>query len=201
MPIFDALSPARRAVLAGAAASVLAGPALALTDREARALIDGLVGEINTVINSGKSEAGMIRDFENIFNRYGDVPAIARTVLGQPFNAISSAEQAAYTTAFRGYISRKYGKRFREFIGGRIEVNDARAAGRFFEVRTTAFLRGEQPFDLTFVVMDSGGQDRFINMLIEGVNLLATERNEVRARLDRVGGSVPALTQALQSAG
>ena len=60
----------RRAALAGiAAAGTLAlsgAPVAALTVGEARALVDAVVRDINGVINSGKSEAGMIRDFEGI---------------------------------------------------------------------------------------------------------------------------------------
>ena len=42
---------------------------------------------------------------------------------------VDPIEDAAFTAAYQGYISRKYGRRFREFIGGRIEVVDAR--GKF----------------------------------------------------------------------
>ena len=48
---------------------------------------------------------------------------------------------AAFTKAFRGYISRKYGKRFREFIGGKIEVRGARPVKSFFEVKIDAMLQ------------------------------------------------------------
>jgi len=193
----------RRGFLFGSAAFgalASAAPALALSSREAEALVGRLVGEINGVIASGKSEAAMISDFEGIFGRYGDVPAIARSALGPTARSLSSSQLSAYTDAFAGYISRKYGKRFREFIGGRIEVNGARPAGRFFEVSTTAFLRGESPFEVTFVVSDRTGQDRFVNMLIEGVNMLATERVEVTALLDRNRGNVSGLIDALRRA-
>ena len=143
----------------------------------------------------------MIGDFTRIFGRYGDVPAIARSALGPTARSLSTSELSSYTQAFQGYIGRKYGKRFREFIGGRIEVNGARQAGRFYEVSTTAFLRGENPFELTFIVSDRSGQDRFVNMLIEGVNLLATERVEITALLDRNRGNVNGLIDDLKRAG
>ncbi len=193
-------NPTRRAMLAGAAALV-ASPTFALTNRQAQSLVQSLVSDINKIIASGKSESGMISDFAGVFGRYGDVPAIARSALGPPARSLSSSELAAYTKAFQGYISRKYGKRFREFVGGSIDVNGARQAGRFYEVSTTAFLRGESPFEVTFVVSDRGGQDRFVNMLIAGVNMLATERVEVNALLDRNQGNVSGLINDLNRAG
>ena len=193
----------RAAFLTGAAAFgvAVASPLAAFTTGEAEALVDRLVGDINAVIASGKSESAMIQDFEGIFARYGDVPAIARAALGPPARELSSAQLTEYTRAFQGYISRKYGRRFREFIGGRIQVNGARPAGRFFEVSTTAFLQGENPFEVTFVVSDRTGEDRFVNMLIEGVNMLATERVEVTALLDRNRGNISGLIEDLRRAG
>ncbi|MEM9852900.1 MAG: ABC transporter substrate-binding protein [Pseudomonadota bacterium] len=203
MMTFSLSKPRRRGFISGAlaAAMLAASPALALNDRQAEALVSKLVSEINAVIASGKSEGAMIRDFEGIFARYGDVPAIARSALGPTARSLNAADLRSYTSAFAGYISRKYGKRFREFIGGRIEVNGARPAGRFFEVSTTAFLRGENPFEVTFIVSDRTGEDLFVNMLIEGVNMLATERVEVTALLDRNRGNVAGLINDLQRAG
>ena len=194
----------RRAVLLTGAAAfgvAVASPLAAFTTGEAEALVDRLVGDINAVIASGKSESAMIQDFEGIFARYGDVPAIARSALGPTARSLSSSQLSAYTDAFSGYISRKYGKRFREFIGGRIEVNGAKPAGNLFEVSTTAFLRGSSPFEVTFVVIERSGRQRFVNMLIEGVNMLASERVEVSAILDRNQGNVSGLINDLNRAG
>ncbi|MEO0937651.1 MAG: ABC transporter substrate-binding protein [Pseudomonadota bacterium] len=191
----------RRTLLAGLASTAIAAPALALTENEARSLVGKLVGEINTVISSGKSEAGMIRDFEGIFNRYADVNIMAQYALGADGRSASGAQKRRFADVFAGYISRKYGKRFREFIGGRIEVRSARAIRAGYEIRTTAFLRGSSPFEVTFLVSDRSGSDKFFNMFIEGVNLLLTERTEIGALIDRNGGNIDAMIQDLSRLG
>ncbi len=197
--------PSRRTVLTGLGAATaglaLPQPVWALNERTAQALVDKVVGEINTVINSGKSERAMYGDFERIFARYADVPTIARYALGADARSASNAQMRAFTEAFQGYISRKYGARFREFIGGRIEVQGARAVKSFYEVTTTAFLRGESPFEVTFLVSDRSGQDKFFNMFIEGINMLLTERTEVGAMLDKRRGDLDALIDDLRSVG
>ena len=66
----------------GSVALALPLPSLALTVDDARALIDKAVRDINATIDSGKSEQAMYGDFERIFIRYADVPAIARSALG-----------------------------------------------------------------------------------------------------------------------
>lgn len=195
-PKFD-----RRFVLAALGAAAVARPAAALSTGEAESLVDALVGEINIVINSGKTEKSMYRDFEQIMTRYADLQIIARSALGPPARSASASQMASFTKAFSGYISRKYGKRFREFQGGRLEVKGAKQVKSFYEVRTMAFLQGQAPFDVTFLVSDKSGRDKFFNMFIEGVNMVAAERTEIGAMLDRRKGDLNALIRDLKAAG
>lgn len=193
--------PSRRLVLAGAAATLLATPALATGEAAAKALVERAVADINAVISSGRSESAMIREFEKIFIRYGDVPTIAISALGPPARTASAAQRSAFVSAFSGYMARKYGKRFRDFIGGKIIVQSTRQRNRLVEVRSVANLPGQPPFDVTFLVSDRSGTDKFVNLLIEGVNLFQTEKVEIGAMLDKRGGNVDALIQDLRRAG
>ena len=191
MPNDLSLMTRRGFALTVASGLVLAGlprRASALTVDQARGLVDKTVADINAIINSGKSESAMLREFEQLFAAYADVPA-----LGPAARTASKAQLSAFTKAFRGYISRKYGRRFREFVGGRIEVNDAREVKSFVEVITTAYLQGESPFEVRFHVSDKGGKSLFFNIIIEGVNMLASERTELGALLDQRGGDLDRL--------
>lgn len=192
----------RRAFLAGGAvfagSLLLGAPLRALTVDQARSLIDRAMGEINAVIATGKPEAAMIADFERIFARYADVPAIARSALGPAARTASAAQLNAFTEAFRGYLARKYGRRFREFIGGRIEVTGAKQDKSYFEVTSIARLRGQSPFDLRWYVSDRSGQQRFFNIIIEGVNMLASERAEITSMLQRRKGDLNQLIADLR---
>ena len=186
--------------LASAAAVVaLPLPALALTADQAKSLVDKTVGDINGIINSGKSERAMLADFERLFARYADVPTIARSVLGPAARSASKGQLSAYTKAFQGYISRKYGRRFREFIGGRIEVAEAKAVKSYYEVISTAYLQGESPFEVRWHVSDKSGKSLFFNIIIEGVNMLASERTEIGALLDQRGGDLDRLIADLKT--
>jgi phospholipid transport system substrate-binding protein len=200
----DAFPLSRRTFVAG---SLLAGAALsvprlayALDVDSARALIDKAIGAVNDTINSGKSEQAMYGDFENIFARYADVPTIARSALGVASRSASDGQMKAFTKAYQGYVSRKYGRRFREFIGGKIEVTDARPIKSYFEVISVAYLQGEAPFDLRWHVSDKSGKNLFFNIIIEGVNMLASERTEIGSLLDRQGGNLDALIEELKTA-
>jgi len=195
----------RRVVIAslGAVGVVggLSGPAFALTSGQATSLVTNVVADINAIIASGKSESAMIADFEGIFSRYADVPTIARYVLGVEARSASPAQLQGFTDAFQGYISRRYGRRFREFIGGRIEVLQARPVKSWMEVETTAILQGLSPFRLDFHVSDRSGAPKFFNIIIEGINMLLSERTEIGAMLDQRRGSLDQLIVDIQRLG
>lgn len=202
MQIFDLNR--RHFLSAATAASLIAAlptSALALNDAQAKALIDRAVADINKVIASGKSQASMIRDFERIFAKYADVNIIARSALGADARRISSSQLKAYTKAFQGYMSRKYGKRFREFVGGWIEVKGARKVKSFYEVKTLAKLQGQAPFEVNFLVSDKSGKNKFFDMIIEGISLRLSEKAEIGAMLDRRKGNIDLLIQDLKAAG
>lgn len=185
--------------LAASAAFALPLPAAALDVAEARGLIDKAVADVNGIINSGRSESQMFGDFEKVFAKYADVPIIARSALGVAARSASAGQLSAFTKAYQGYISRKYGRRFREFIGGSIEVVDAKPIKSYYEVISVATLKGEAPFDLRWHVSDKSGRNLFFNIIIEGVNMLASERTEIGALLDQNGGDVDKLIAQLQT--
>lgn len=195
----------RRMFLGGATASGLLAlapvQALALSDAQATQLVDRVVADINKVIATGGSLPAMVRQFERIFARHADVPIIARSALGVDARRASSAQLRAYTAAFQGYIARKYGRRFEEFVGGEITVQGTRQVKSFHEVRATVKLRGQSPFQVNFLVSDKSGQPRFFDMIIEGISLRLSEKEEIGAMLDRRKGNIDQLVADLKSAG
>lgn len=191
----------RRVFVAGLAALSLPLPAFALSGSSAERLVESAVADINRIIASGKSESAILRDFERVFERYADVNIIALTTLGPARRTASKAEIAAFVAAFKGYFTRKYGKRFNEFVGGQIVVEGSRASKSNVEVQSTAKLRDSAPFKVTWLVSDRSGSAKIFNIIIEGVNTLTSERAEIGAMLDKRRGDIGALTADLRKLG
>ncbi|WP_424990320.1 MlaC/ttg2D family ABC transporter substrate-binding protein [Fluviibacterium sp. S390] len=191
----------RRHLLAAlAATAVLPSAAFAATSpAAAEAMVNKMVAEVQKAINSGQSESRMIKDFEALFKRYADVPTIARFSLGVAARSASSSELRAYTNAFTGYFSRKYGRRFNEFKGGTVKVVRARADKKVTVVDAVAKVPGHSDVKVEFHVSDGSGSDKVFNVIIEGINMLTTERTEIGALLDKSGGSISRLTQTLKN--
>ncbi|MGB0439505.1 MAG: MlaC/ttg2D family ABC transporter substrate-binding protein [Primorskyibacter sp.] len=190
----------RHFMTATGAALTLPTAGWSLNTSDARTLISRLVNDINAAISSGKSERAMLQDFERIFLRFADTSYIAAYAMGADSRRASAAQKRAFTDAFTGYLARRYGARFREFTGGRFEVKTVRKVRSYYEVETTAYLRGEAPFAVNFHVSDRTGQDLFFNMYIEGINMLLAERSEVGAMLDKRRGNIDAMISDLKKA-
>ena len=166
--------------------------------KDAEVLVAKLVADINAVISSGNSEPVMVKQFEKIFKSYADVPTIARYALGNDARALSKSQMERFTMVYSVYVSHKYGRRFREFIGGKIVVQKSRPIKSFFEVETLAHLKGWEPFTVSFLVSNRSGKLLFFNMFIEGINMLLSERTEIGAMLDKRRGNIEQVMEDLQ---
>ena len=167
--------------------------------KDAEVLVANLVDDINAVISSGSSELVMVKQFEEIFKLYADVPTIARYALGNDARALSKSQMEKFTKIYSVYVSHKYGRRFREFIGGKIVVQKSRPIKSFFEVETLAHLKGWEPFTVSFLVSNRSGKLLFFNMFIEGINMLLSERTEIGAMLDKRRGDIQRVMEDLQN--
>ncbi|MCA8867087.1 MAG: ABC transporter substrate-binding protein [Rhodobacteraceae bacterium] len=181
-------------------AAILPGASLALTETEASNLIGQMVDDLNGIINSGRSESAMFSEFEALFAKYADVPIIAQSALGAAWRGASAGQRNSYVAAFRGYMARKYGKRFREFIGGKIVVTGTQLVKSGYLVSSVVKLSNGKPFEVEWQVSDKSGRNKMFNMFIEGISLLATERTEIGAMLDRRNGNLNQLIEDLKTA-
>jgi phospholipid transport system substrate-binding protein len=190
----------RRFFLAASICAVLR-PEVAVSSQQDAAVkvVDKAVSDINRIINSGDTERKMLRSFEKVFNTYADVPTIAKYALGRDVRTASALQINDYTKAFSTYFATKYGKRFREFIGGTIEIVSVEKVKKYYLVNTIAHMPAYEPFDVDFLVSDQKGRPLIFNLIIEGVNMLLAERQEIGALLDRNSGKIDTLIGDLKS--
>ena len=176
-----------------AVTAFLATPISASTPRDAGKLITRLTKDINKSIEAGSSDASLFAQFEKIFRKYADVSTISRYVLGADARSASKKQLSEFGDVFVAYIARKYGSYFKEFIGGEIIVLGSRAVKKYFEVKTTTKLRGQEPMEVLFHVSDRSGSLLLFNLYVEGVSMLLSERNEIGSMLDKRRGDLDKL--------
>jgi len=192
----------RRAILAGTGSLALSAAlptfAFGLTEKAAVNFINIVMDDVHTIINSGKSEAAMLVDFERFFRDSAEVPLIAKTALGAPGRSASSKQLSAYIQAFQGYISRKYGRQFRDFTGAQLNVVSSRDLGaKGVLVTSKVDLPVKPDFDLGWWVIEVNGRPKMFDLIIEGISLISTERTEIGALLESFRGDIDKLTAKL----
>jgi phospholipid transport system substrate-binding protein len=162
--------------------------------------VQRVIDDVFEIINSGQSEAQILRRFKRVFTSYADIDIIARSVLGPPYRTLGPSDQQRFSDAFGNYLSNKYGRQFREFTGSTITITRVRDAGaKGVLVSSQVRQSGQSPYALDWQVSDRSGQVKLINLIIEGISLLTSEREEVRSMLDARRGNVAELTRYLAS--
>lgn len=209
MPIEPRGGITRRDLLLGAGAvgvclallPRLVRPAAADAVSTAQALVAALSQELTQLVNSAQDQAGIEAGFERIVARYADMGPIAASILGQPWRTATAAQKQAFVAGFQRYFARKYGRTFGEYRNATISVTGARDAGKSgVLIQSTVVRPGQETVAVDWQISDRSGAAKVVNLIIEGVSMLANERAEVGAMLDAQGGSIDGLVAAMRSA-
>ena len=169
------------------------GAVNALNTAQADKLISSLVKDINIIINSQKPPTFMYLDFKGVLTKYADTKIMSQKVLGIDWRRATIRQRQDFQKAFEHYLSRKYGKRFREFLGGEIIVTKSRKVNSVFEVVSVVQLEGQAPFEVRWLVANKDGNPKMFNLFIEGINVSSAEKTEIGAMLDKRSGSIDKL--------
>ncbi len=187
----------RRRLLLAAAALLGAGAMPARAEGEAgdpavkpvRAFYDSLL----SVMKQAK-ELGVRGRYDKLsapIRSTFDLAAMTRIAVGADWNAIPPGEQTALIDNFTRLTIATYASRFDGYSGERFEVepeSEARATGRM--VHTKLFQSNGEPVTLNYLLRDSGGTWRVVDVYLTGtISELATRRSEFAAILKSGGPS------------
>ena len=176
--------------------------AFAFDTNDAQALTQDIADDVLSYIDAEISAGAKKERFRQTMNRVADVRTIARFALGVSWRSATEAQQVAYVTAFEEYAANKYGRQFDEFESSGIEVGSALDAGRKGIVVNSRVVRPGQPaVAVEWQFSDRSGKPLLVDIIVEGISLLTTERQEIGARLDARGGDIDKLIADLPALG
>ena len=137
--------------------------------------------------------------FSEIFTDSFDTVTIGRFVLGRYWNAASAAEQQDDLDLFPQLVVSTYARRFSEYSGQTFEIVGARPERNDDVMVTTRIIQPDgPPVNVDWRVREREGQFRIIDVVVERVNMTITYRNEFTSIIQRGGGQVAALLDALR---
>lgn len=176
-------------------------PALAqASDPGASAFIQKLGTEaINSFANKGQPKPQALARFKDLLNAGFDVPYIGRWVLGRYWNQASPQQQQEYQQLFEQLIVKTYADRFVEYSGETFKITGSRPEGDTDTVVTTQVIRPNgPPVAVDWRVRKRDASYKIIDVVVEGVSMGVTQRQEFSSVIQSNGGRIDGLLQALR---
>ncbi|MBL8833098.1 MAG: ABC transporter substrate-binding protein [Rhodospirillales bacterium] len=167
--------------------------ATAFIDTLAKRAIEGLTSK--DIDNADRAAR-----FRTLFTETFDVPTIGRFALGTPWRTASEADRAEYLKAFEDFIVATYATRFADYGGEAIRTTGSRRGDDSEVFVTSEFVRAQgAPVRVAWRLRPTGDSWRIIDVIIEDVSMAITQRDDFSATIQRNGGRLSALIEALRS--
>jgi len=189
----------RNTVLALGLLALSTPQALALSESEASAFVKTVVDRVVALIETNDTTAARRSEFRGVLTEVAAMPQIGRFAAGRSWREMNDAQQGRYETVFVDYIATVYARRFEEYSGETLTVNGAQDLGpRGFVVKSEVARQGAQPIRIEWLVSDRSGATRIDDIVIEGVSLAITQREEFAAMISQ-SGNIDAFLNELAS--
>ena len=138
--------------------------------------------------------------FRNILLRSFDMPAIARFTLGRYWRVATKAQQREYVALFEDFVVKAYAIRFKDYSGESFQVGKVRHINDREKLVTSQIIRaGQPPVTVQWRVRNSASAPyKVIDVIVEGVSMGITQRDEFATVIRNNGGKVEGLLSALR---
>lgn len=185
-----------------AALVAVSGPIAALAadfSATARDFIERSAAQARGEAQQAKASGDARSRFARLFVQSFDVEALSRAVLGSRWSALSPAQQAEFRAAFQAYVAKAYADRFYTYAGQPLTIVAANPlANGDVLVQSRVQMPGsanQTPVD--WQVSQVSGAPRISDVVIDGVSLIRTQRDEFASVIRANGGDVTKLTALL----
>jgi phospholipid transport system substrate-binding protein len=126
-----------------------------------------------------------------------EIEAISRFVLGRGWSDASETDRTEYRRAYEDYIVRTLSQRLTNYGGETLNVGAARpVAGGDLLVVSTITRPANPPIKIDWRVRPTAEGFRIVDLIVEGLSLVVTQRDEFATVLR--GGGLPALVKTLR---
>jgi phospholipid transport system substrate-binding protein len=192
----------RRLVLVFGFVLLTAGMPLALAAGEATAVVIDFGNRALQMLNDPQlSPAERQKRFAALLDQDFDFVKIGRFVLGRYWQSATNQERQEFAPVFHDYLVQSYSVFFNEFTGTSFKVTGERPEGSGSTlVSTTVIQRGNPtPAKVDGRVSMDTGSPKITDVIIEGISMSLTYRQEFASVIERSGGGVSGLIAQLRA--
>lgn len=187
----------RRGVLSGLLAIAVVGGAAAgpspvmAPDSVVRELSGQAIAALGATIGRPQERR---QEVERLLGQGFDLERISQLVLGKYSRAATAAELEEYRRLFRVFVLEAYGSRLDQYGKQELRIVGAQPIGQDSMVESYVHgLAGGATVRLDWRLRQDERGWKVIDLVIEGVSMVVTQRNEFSAIIERGGGKVSAL--------
>ncbi|MCA3322744.1 MAG: ABC transporter substrate-binding protein [Roseomonas sp.] len=166
----------------------------------ATAFVDKAGQDLVNAINDPRMSLPQRRDKVASILRYAiDIEGTGRFILGRYVRQATPAELQDYLKLFDEIIIRNLSARFGEYRGVKFSLGRSQQRTEEDALVSTLVERPNSPaFTLDWRVADINGQPKVVDVIAEGTSLRLTTRSEYAAVIQRNGGRVASLLEAMR---
>lgn len=164
----------------------------------------GFIADLGTraidVLTSQRSEAERESEFRVLFREGFDVPSISRFVLGRYWATASEPQRQEFVRLFEAFVVHAYSVRFSAFPGHTLTVRGSRVNGDQGAVVQSQIAgpSGGKPILVDWRVSRTDQRYNITDIMVEGVSMALTERQEFASVIQRSGGELESLLKHLR---
>jgi phospholipid transport system substrate-binding protein len=153
---------------------------------------------INSLTNKEITQDQREERFRKILNAKFEVKLLARFTLGRFWRRTSEKQQKEYTSLFEDFIVKAYSARFADYQGENFVVGKIRNINeRDNLVQSEVVLTDGRKIPVHWRVRN-GKEFKIVDVLIEGVSMAITQRDEFSSIINQNGGKIDGLLAALR---
>lgn len=154
-------------------------------NKSATTFVSNLVDEvINEVLSTNNTKEEKAQKFEQIILSKVDTEAIARTVLAQYWKTATPKEKDDFIDAFKNMAIKMTAERFGMYNGQEVKFYSERPAQGKNQVFVESSISSDsKPIQVMWRVRQKDGKYTILDIIVEGVSMTLTYRNEYTAYL------------------
>ena len=188
----------RRTLFFSTGVAALAGTSALADPAGDTAFVERLGAELVQVVNSPGSDAQKASELVPIVNRSVDSDAVARFVLGFAARSATPQQVAEFQQLFHQVLLNNITMRIGKFRGVTFTMTQTQVRGNESYVGTVIKRPNEDPNNVQWVIDDSTGAPKVVDVVAEGTSLRQTQRSDYRSYLQQHNNDVNALLAALR---
>lgn len=153
---------------------------------------------INNILTADVSRDEKMTRFQAEFTRALDLKNIGQFVLGVYWRKATEEEREAFLTAFMDFTTKTWADRFDLYQGQKIVFTGVRNAERN-QLYVDSTIQNNPPVEVIWRLKQKDDSYRIIDIIVEGVSMAMSYRNEYSAFLQTHDGSVAELAEELKA--